>query len=85
MGDPTRPLLWVSKSREKLAVALRGMGHTISANTVGKMLIALGYSRQVNRKTKEGSHHPDRDGQFQHINRQVLACRAAGQPVSDLC
>lgn len=81
MGDPARPLLWVSKSREKLAVALRGMGHTISANTVGKMLIALGYSRQVNRKTKEGSHHPDRDGQFQHINRQVLACRAAGQPV----
>ncbi len=81
MGDPMRPLLWVSKSREKLAVALRAMNHAISANTVGKMLVTLGYSRQVNRKTKEGSHHPDRDGQFQYINRQVIASQAAGAPV----
>jgi Rhodopirellula transposase DDE domain len=81
MGDPMRPLLWVSKSREKLAVALRAMNHAISANTVGKLLITLGYSRQVNRKTREGSHHPDRDGQFQHINRQAIAFQAAGQPV----
>jgi predicted xylose isomerase-like sugar epimerase len=62
MGDPMRPLLWVSKSREKLVVALRALSHAISANTVAGMLIALGYSRQVNRKTKEGSRHPDRDG-----------------------
>ncbi len=81
MGDPMRPLLRVSKSREKLAVALHAMNHAISANTVGKLLITLGYSRQVNRKTKEGSRHPDRDGQFQHINRQVIAFQAAGQPV----
>ncbi|MGH6867537.1 MAG: ISAzo13 family transposase [Methylocella sp.] len=81
MGDPMRPLLWVSKSREKLAAALRGLGHAVCANTVGKMLITLGYCRQTNRKTKEGSHHPDRDGQFQHINSQVLAFQAAGQPV----
>jgi hypothetical protein len=80
-GDPVRPLLWVSKSRAKLASALRALNHTVSANTVGKMLITLGYSRQVNRKTKEGSHHPDRDGQFQPINRQVLAVQAAEQPV----
>jgi len=53
----------------------------VSANTVAKMLTALGYSRQVNRKTKEGSRHPDRDGQFQHINRQVRALQAEGQPV----
>ena len=81
MGDPMRPLLWVSKSLEKLASALRTLNHAVSANTVGKMLMTLGYSRQVNRKTKEGSHHPDRDGQFQHINRQVMALQAAGQPV----
>jgi hypothetical protein len=80
-GDPMRPLLWVSKSREKLAAALRTLKHSVCANTVGKMLISLGYSRQFNRKTKEGSHHPDRDGQFQHINRQVMALQAAGQPV----
>lgn len=81
MGDPMRPLLWVSKSREKLAAALRALNHAVSANTVGKMLTTLGYCRQVNRKTKEGSRHPDRDGQFQHINSQVLALQADGQPV----
>ena len=76
-----RALLRVSKSRVKLAFALLALNHAVSANTVGKMLMKLGYSRQVNRKTKEGDHHPDRDGQFQHINRQVLALPAAGQPV----
>ena len=81
MGDPMRPLLWVSKSREKLAAALRALNHAVSANTVAKMLVSLGFSRQVNRKTNEGSHHPDRDGQFQHINRQVLVVQADGQPV----
>ena len=81
MGDPMRPLLWVSKSREKLAGALRALNHAVSANTVAKMLTILGYSRQVNRKTKEGSRHPDRDEQFQHINGQVLAVQAGGQPV----
>ena len=29
-GDPMRPLLWVSKSHEKLAVALKKLGHKIS-------------------------------------------------------
>jgi Rhodopirellula transposase DDE domain len=81
VGDPMRPLLWVSKSREKLAAALRDLGHKIGANTVGKLLGTLGYSRQVNRKTKEGSHHPDRDAQFSHINSRVMALQAAGQPV----
>ena len=55
MGDPMRPLLWVSKSREKLAVALRALNHAVSATTVAKMLTVLGYSRQVNRKTKDAS------------------------------
>jgi hypothetical protein len=59
---------------------LRDLGHWVGANTVGKMLAEIGYSRQGNRKTREGSRHPDRDGQFQHINRQVLAAQVAGQP-----
>lgn len=81
MGDPMRPLLWVSKSREKLAAALRAMGHSICANTVATLLEALDYSRHVNRKTREGSHHADRDGQFEHINAQVAALQEAGEPV----
>jgi hypothetical protein len=81
VGDPTRPLRWVSKSHEKLAVALRGMGHQVSASTIPKLLQRLEYRRHVNRKTKDGSSHPDRDAQFEHINACALECQAAGLPV----
>ena len=81
VGDPVRPLLWVSKSLDKLASALHGMGHAVSANTVRKLLTGLGFSRQSNRKADEGSHHVDRDAQFQYINAKVLAAQAAGEPV----
>jgi hypothetical protein len=64
LGDPMRPFLWVSKSHAKLALALRDMGHRVSASRIPHLLERLGYRRQVNRKTKEGSHHPDRDAQF---------------------
>jgi hypothetical protein len=81
LGDPERPLLWVSKSMDKLAAALTAMGHPISADTVAKELVKLGFSRQHNRKADEGSHHPDRNAQFEHINAKVVAAQAAGQPV----
>ena len=68
LGDPMRPLLWVSKSMDKLADTLTAMGHPISADTVHKELEKLGFSRQFNRKTNEGSRHPDRNAQFEHIN-----------------
>jgi len=50
LGDPVRPLLWVSKSLDKLASALVTMGHRISPNSVRKLLTEIGFSRQVNRK-----------------------------------
>ena len=81
LGDPERPLLWVSKSCDKLASALADMGHAVSPNSVRKLLIGLGFSRQFNRKADEGSRHPDRNAQFEHINAKVAAARAAGQPV----
>ncbi len=81
LGDPVRPLLWVSKSLDKLAASLTGMGHSISPNSVRKLLCELGFSRQANRKAEEGSRHPDRNAQFDHINVEVVAAQAAGQPV----
>jgi len=80
LGDPIRPLLWVSKSLDKLCAALLEMGHSISPNSVRKLLSAIGFSRQVNRKAEEGASHPDRNAQFEYINAQVLAAQAAGQP-----
>ena len=81
LGCPERPLLWVSKSLEKLAAALRTMGHTVSANTVRRLLRHLGFSRQGNAKANEGRGHPDRDAQFEHINARVLEFQADDQPV----
>jgi len=81
MGDPERPLRWVSKSHEKLAAGLRGMGHRVSASTIPKLLEKLEYRRHVNRKTKDGSNHADRDAQFEYINTKAQEFQAAGQPV----
>ena len=81
LGDPMRPLLWVSKSHDKVAVALQKKGHEISASSVKRLLPTLGYSRQSNRKANEGSKHPDRNAQFEHINAKAIAAQTAGQPV----
>ena len=81
LGDPERPLMWVSKSMDKLAATLTAMGHPVSADTVRAELTKLGFSRQHNRKADEGSKHPDRNAQFEHINTKVVAAQAAGQPV----
>src|SRR3974390_2207056 len=81
LGDPMRPLIWVSKSLEKLAAALTEMGHPISADTVRPEVVKLGFSPQSNRKTDEGSKHPDRNAQFEYINAKVIAAQAQQQPV----
>ena len=80
-GDPMRPLRWVSKSHAKLAAALCAMGHQVSKSTIPKLLEALQYCRQVNRKTLESVRNPDRDAQFEHINSATIAMQAAGKPV----
>jgi hypothetical protein len=80
-GDPQSPLLWTSKSTRHLADALGQQGHHVSHDTVARLLDDLNYSLQANRKTKEGSAHPDRDAQFEHINTQVRAFQKRGQPV----
>ena len=81
MGDPMRPLRWVSKSHDKLATALRAMGHKVSSSSIPKLLGELKYCRHSNRKTKEGGKHPDRDAQFEYINAKVEAFQAEDQPV----
>jgi transposase len=80
-GDPESPLRWTSKSVRKLAKELRGMGHQVSHELVSELLHGLGYSLQALRKTREGGEHPDRDGQFEHLNAQAAAFLAAGEPV----
>jgi hypothetical protein len=79
-GDPESPLRWTCKSVRKLAGELRQRGHRVSHQLVADLLRELGYSLQAARKTLEGGEHPDRDAQFAHLNGQVAAQLAAGEP-----
>ena len=80
-GDPQSPLRWTCKSTRRLATELQGLGHTVSARTVARLLRGMHYSLQANRKTPEGSAHPDRHAQFEYINERTKAFQARGQPV----
>jgi len=80
-GDPESPLRWTCKSTNRLAAELRTMGHHISSRTVYSLLDQLDYNLQSNRKTQEGSAHPDRDAQFRYITDCVKRFQAEGQPV----
>ena len=79
-GDPQSPLLWTCKSVRNLAEELRRMGHNVSHMLVAGMLRKQDYSLQANRKTKEGSSHPDRNAQFEHINAKAEEFLKLGQP-----
>jgi hypothetical protein len=80
-GDPMGPLRWTCKSAARLAAELQNQGHVVSERTVNRLLHNLGYSLQSNRKTLEGSAHPDRDAQFHYINQRVQAFQRQRQPV----
>jgi transposase len=80
-GDPESPLRWTSKSLRKLAEELQKIGHKISHARVADMLHMLGYSLQANKKTIEGTEHPDRDDQFKHINEKCKTFQDEKQPV----
>jgi len=80
-GDPMNPLLWTNKSLRNLEAALQGKGYKVSYVTVGELLTSLGYSLQANRKTDEGSSAPDRDEQFEYINKMALSFMELHEPV----
>ena len=79
-GDPESPLRWTCKSTRRLAAELRTKGYLVSHPVVADLLREQGYSLQGNRKTKEGTNHPDRNAQFEYINRRVSSAMARHQP-----
>ena len=79
-GDPMSPLRWTCKSTRGLERELKSQGFTIGSTKVGELLKSRGYSLQSNRKTLEGSQHPDRNEQFEHIARRVKARQRCGEP-----
>jgi len=80
-GHPESPLRWTCKSVRKLAEELQHQGHRTSYRSVARLLEQLDYSLQANRKTREGSGHPDRNAQFEYLYRKVQHFQRRGQPV----
>ncbi|MDZ7935142.1 MAG: ISAzo13 family transposase [Emticicia sp.] len=81
MGNPMNPLMWTSKSIRKIAAALHELGFIISHEVVRQCLISMGYSLQMNKKTKEGGDSPDRDAQFEYINKTSKEFLTNKEPV----
>ena len=80
-GDPMSLLQWTRKSLAHLVEALQAKGHRIKKSALAEMLHALGFSLRANKKTIEGTSHPDRDAQFAHINATCKAFEQQGNPM----
>lgn len=80
-GDPMRSLLWTCKSTENLAQELKKYGYNVSDRTVSHLLQKLGYSLQSNRKVLEAKQHPDRNAQFEYINKMIKEFQSNNSPV----
>lgn len=69
MGDPMNPLIWTSKSIRKITKSLNDKGFNVCHEVTRRCLIEMNYSLQANKKTNEGGNNPDRDAQFEFINK----------------
>lgn len=81
MGNPMNPLIWTSKSIRKITAELLVLGYKVSHEVVRQCLMELGYSLQANKKTKEGGDSPDRNAQFEHINKIAKEFAESNDPV----
>jgi hypothetical protein len=81
-GDPESPLRWTCKSTHMLSAELfTRHGISVCDKTVAKLLRDHGYSLQAPNKSVEGTQHPDRNAQFEHINAKAEDFVERGLPV----
>lgn len=76
-----RVIIWTSKSLRNIQTELQQRGFKASHELIRQILQENEYSLQSNRKTQEGGNHPDRDAQFEFINRKSNLFIANNQPV----
>jgi hypothetical protein len=81
-GDPVSEITWCSLSLRDLERRLAARGWRCKKDAIARIMHQDGYSLQAMAKVLEGRQHPDRDGQFRHINAMIAAFRAAGHPVA---
>jgi hypothetical protein len=82
-GNPEKVLSWTTESLRSIQKTLIEK-HNINAShvTVGAILEDLGYSKQANQKMLQvGNPHPDRNAQFEFINKKAKEFIDVGEPV----
>jgi transposase len=85
-GGPEKVIMWTTKSLKEIGGALHEKGFDVSRSTVGNVLREMGYSLrqsfQQNQKTLQaGVPYPDREAQFEYIERKCGEFVRQGQPV----
>jgi hypothetical protein len=81
-GNPENPLQYTSKSTRNLERVLKEKGYCVSDTVIADLLKEAGYRLQKNRKELAmAKSHPDRDEQFEYINRKARAYMKRGEAV----
>lgn len=80
-GDPTNHLKWTNKSTYTITSELKAKGQKVSEDTVGRIIKQLGYTLQLNIKSKENGSSKERDSQFHCINDMVRLFARKKQPI----
>lgn len=80
-GDPVSGVKWARKSTRAVSEELTRQGHAACARTVSRLLKDMDFSLRANVKRLSGPRHPQREAQFQHIQKQVQKGRREGFPV----
>jgi transposase len=82
-GDPEKVLTWTTESLRAIQKTLEEK-HGIRAShvTISAILDDLDYSKQANQKMQQvGEPHPDRDAQFEFINKKAKEFLENDEPV----
>jgi hypothetical protein len=80
-GNPMNFVKWTTKSVAHLVKGLENLGHTIKDTALHRIMDDLHYSMRGNRKDDEGISHPDRNLQFEHINKQCAFFEKNQNPI----
>jgi hypothetical protein len=82
-GDPEKVLSWTTASLRKITAKIASIHNIdVSHTTIGSILEELNYSKQCNKKMLQiGPPHPDRNAQFEFINKTAKQFIEAGDPV----
>jgi hypothetical protein len=79
-GDPMTGLKWTRKTMDKIAQELRGLGISVSANTVARLLKQMDYSLRVNRKEIAFRCSADRNEQIVYLTKMRKRFAKQGNP-----